>query len=129
MEETLDSFLLDEDKISPVVQGNLVRASWSKLKTVPSGTQAKRKRTAKSGNSLSKKVKGPKSSTAANAPPASAEGQVPAAVEQGGGATGDGAQAQAPDQAQDQAPTGGQVPDPAAPSPDGIKLPSHTSPV
>ena len=75
MEETLDNYQLEDDKNDPHARGNLVRGAWSKLKTVPSAkTQAKGKRTAKTGSSLSKRFKGQPNSTAANAPQASAEG-------------------------------------------------------
>ena len=130
LDETLDSFMLEDDKNCPLTRGNLVRSAWSKLKTAAGGAHPKRRKIAKPGNPSSKKAKGPKTqSTAANVPSASAGGQVPAAVEQGGGATGDGAQAQASAQAQVQAPAGAQVPDPAAPSADGVNVPLPSSPV
>ena len=103
LDETLDSFMLEDDKNCPLTRGNLVRSAWSRLKTAAGGAHPKRRRIAKPGNPSSKKAKEPKPSTALNAPSASAGEQVPAAVDQGGEATGNGAQVQAP--------AGAQVPD------------------
>ena len=117
MEDTLNAIPLMSDKNDPNELGTLMRDSWSKLKSVPVPDKScKRKRTAKPGSSLSKRVKGQLVSTTAKTPQAPAKESTTAVVDVEGEAAGEGPKAQS-SQVQPVVPT------PDAPSPNGDKIP------
>ena len=89
--KALDELMVEESQ-DPLTCGNILRRHWSQLPSSVGGTQPKRRKIADKGNPSSKKAKQPKTTTAAKVPPASVEGLVPAAVDQDGEATGNGAQ-------------------------------------
>ena len=123
VEDVMNAVPLMADKNDPTELGSLIRNEWSKLISVPViDKSCKRKRTGKSGSSLSKRFKGLNLSTTAETSKASAK-ESPKAVIDVEGETSDEVTAA---QSSEVLPL---VPKPVVPSTSGGKIPSPQTPL